>query len=380
MFKDKSNCQIFSGSLFDDIKSYRLIEYGGNLHIEYTSNTELNTTDDSGGQKVNIGISTLKKIIGSASSDGAWKPVFVNTNNSSVSNKVIENFNSLNKPRLGIENCISFTPEFKNFTVAPDPVMTVDWLLNTANQLFPGTACYGILCWARLSPETTGKLEKFPNGSRLRHVTGGHFIKVSDGSEDFLVDVGVDDSKLENKTGNFKFNYGSARKTLEQIGENKFTLVNRLTDNLLTDSSGRLIELWIPDGDFFTYKDYKHNEAGVRNYISPTLHSAYNRIYNLLTANHKKPQLDEQLNLVKLRSLKRIAQALATSPLVLDIPENFLINEIMDLGAETRDYSVFRNDTTQEFGLLNNALVKIFKKINKLNPSRNLFNKTLNNN
>ena len=42
MFKDKSNCQIFSGSLFDDIKSYRLIEYGGNLNIEYTSNTELN--------------------------------------------------------------------------------------------------------------------------------------------------------------------------------------------------------------------------------------------------------------------------------------------------------------------------------------------------
>lgn len=378
MFKDKSNCQIFSGSLFDDIKSYRLIEYGGNLNIEYTSNTELNTTDNSGGQKVNIGISTLQNIIGNVSE--AWKPIFVDTNNSSVSNKVIENFNSLNKPRLGIENCISFTPEFKNFTVAPDPVMTVDWLLNTANQLFPGTACYGILCWARLSPETTGKLEKFPNGSRLRHVGGGHFIKVSDGSEDFLVDVSVDDSKLENNTGDFKFNYGSARKTLEQIGENKFTLVNRLTDNLLTNSSGRPIELWIPDGDFFTYKDYRHNEAGVRNYISPTLHSAYNRIYNLLTAGDQKPQLDEQLDLVKLRSIKRIAQALATSPLVLDMPENFLINEITDLLPTSTDYSVLKNDTTQAFGLLNNALVKIFKKINKLNPSRNLFNKTLNNN
>ncbi len=380
MFKDKSNCQIFNGSLFDDISSYRLIEYGGNLHIEYTSNTELNTTDNSGGKKVDIGISTLKNIIGPV--DKYWKPVFVNATNSSVTNKVIENFNSLKKPRLGIENCINFTPQFKNFTVAPDPVMSIDWFLNTTNKLFPGTACYGILCWARKAPEASGPLETFPNRSRVRHVGGGHFIKVSDGSEDFLVDVSVDDSKLENDTGSFKFNYGSARKTLEQIGENKFFLVDRLKDNLLDDEAGNPIELWIPDGDFFTYKDYKHREAGVKNYISPTLHSTYNRIYNLLTAYDKKPQLHEQLDLVYLRSIKRIAQALATSPLLLDIPENFLIDEISnpDLLPISQDYADLRNDKTSQFGLLNNALVKIFKNVEKLNPYGNLFNKTLNNN
>ena len=255
MFKDKSNCQIFSGSLFDDIASYRLLEYGNNLQIDYSNNTELNYADSRGGNSVTIDMDNLTELIGETFS--YWKPVFVNDSNSKVRTKIIENFSSMNKPRLGIENCIKFNPQFKNFTVTAGTEMSVDWLLNTGYKLFSGTACYGILCWARKAPVVSGKLSTFPNGARVRQVTGKQYIKLNDGSEDLLVDVNTDDSKLETDKGTFSFNYGSAKKTLSEVGEDLFYLVDRLTTGLLNDSSGNPVELWIPDGDFFTYKDFK---------------------------------------------------------------------------------------------------------------------------
>jgi hypothetical protein len=380
MFKDKSNCQIFSGSLFDDIASYRLLEYGNNLKIDYSNNTELNYADSRGGNSVTIDIDNLTELIGETFS--YWKPVFVSDSNSKVRNKIIENFSSMNKPRLGIENFIKFNPQFKNFTVTAGTEMSVDWLLNTGYKLFSGTACYGILCWARKSPVVSGKLSTFPNGARVRHVTGKQYIKLNDGSEDLLVDVNADDSKLETDEGTFSFNYGSAKQTLLEVGEDLFYLVDRLTTGLLNDSSGNPVELWIPDGDFFTYKDFKHTggQLGLKNYISPTLYSSYNRIYNALTLRYDKPRLEDELDLVTLRTTKRIAQALATSPITLDIPENFLVREISEILSEDGIRGDDFLDSTQTSNRLYNTLTYIYKKVEKLNPVGSINNRTLNHN
>jgi len=309
-------CIIYNKSLRDDLRNYVIkdskIEYNNNTIVDYTVN-----------------FTTLQSLFPNSETidtyQGSWFPIYVR-GDAQVSNKVLSQRGSLlnsntnlTSGRLGIENFISFVPEFESWTVSPACNMVTDWILNRSPV--PYYLNEGIMCWAQeidTSTATVSNIDGFPIGSRSTQA----------GSSDVLIKY--QDRKLYNtqrditlfnnqsstsSSANITFNESigtsfagdgtSLTSSSQRVVEHRMlgsssTETASLFDSVAADpenedqeaSSSKKYVLWIPDGDYFGYYE-DATEAGntnriSRSYISPSLWSTYNAIYHMLSLKEVK--------------------------------------------------------------------------------------------
>jgi hypothetical protein len=324
--KDNTNkCTITDNVLFNNLQPYSLIDFNNNLYIDYNINSEYNSElkPSPNAKQITIKFNLIEDLIrlcgyGSVFNEDSplhdvWLPLFVDKDSSNIQNKLLSRGTSIEKTQLGIEDFLSFVPKFKNWTVeGSEAPMTTDWILNSP---FAGyNAQYGILCWIKYSKEsaasslksTTFKmLEAFPIGSRLRTNIAGkdsHFIKIDN---DKLLILNKDDSTITGTS--IEFNIGSNVTSPSEIGNDaKFCLVRPDSDKFY--GTKHSVELWIPDGDFYTYlEDEELNYDGKkssRTYLSPALYNKYIQIYHILTMGEIK-FLDQPKLIRKIKLFRR---------------------------------------------------------------------------
>jgi hypothetical protein len=366
-----SNCNIIKHSLLDDLVNYRL--NAGSIIYDNGSSYNITYNTSSLSSMVDVQISGTYKDI--------WQPLFID-NDTYVNNKLLSNHGScynsntnLTSGKLGIENIISFTPQFKSWT-ATNSVMSIDWFLNGDNT--PYAVYYGILGWFRkndeLNPNTLGNgssgaamsIDYFPKGTRLvkkNALDGAIYIKVDDST---LYRVDAQNKTLTNGAWVFNTEQGTTNIKVSDLGSNPvFQLADRYSveytsnnqseryliqnNNIFSSSLNTDVTLWIPDGDCFFYHNSEqdkeqalNNGISSRSYISSGLYSKYAAIYRILTLDEKRSFFRK--NLRKARNYKRIAHALSTSPFIgnfsieaLDYPEirNLIKNYVSS--ESTRD-------------------------------------------
>jgi hypothetical protein len=346
-------CVIYNKSFKDDLRN----------HIIKNSSIEF---DNGSSATPSINMSGLQSFFPSNIEDyqGAWFPLVVNSD-SQITNKVLSNRGSLlnsndglTSGRLGIENFISFTPQFQNWTVAPSCNMVSDWILNRSP--LPYYLKDGIMCWAQQisQPAPSANISSFPIGSRVQPV-GGNVANIN--YQDRKLFSTVQDNSLFNNqtsiavTGNITFNDRAAMSLVAGTGQSESlhqaastktveyrafgsseTETISLFDSSTPDPDADPPDpdapptpkymLWIADGDYFSYYADKaeSDTAGEisRSYISPSLWSTYNQIYHMLSI--KEIKKNEGKNIRRSRILKKIASILSTSPYATDDCISFL--------------------------------------------------------
>jgi len=334
-------CIIYNKSFKDDLRNYVVKDTG----IEY---------DNGVSKRYTINLNKFRPLLDAADKNygSGWFPVYV-SDDTAIDNKILSSKGSLLNSnsgllsgRIGIENFITFVPEFQNWTVTPECKMTSDWVLNRSPV--PHYLNSGILCWAQqLAPTTySGNISSFPLSSRVREMnddtTKIHY------RDRKLFDTTKDGSLFNSQssisvTGDITFSeitgismvsgtgwadFDSAvRPAISIIDEFRRTnvpttgsidLFTASTADNLRPNAPKYI-LWIPNGDYFSYYTDKTEALSgniTKSYISPSLWSTYNQIYHMLSI--KQIKTTNGKNIRKSRLLKKIASVLSTSPYITD--------------------------------------------------------------
>lgn len=299
------SCTIIDKNLIDDLSSYTLSETPQELKIIFDSKqVPLPATESI------VDISQFKSLITLQPNyiTEYWQPIFINTDNSQIqTKKVNRNFTAI-VDKLGIENFLSFKPQFDNWTT--DRNMSVDWLLTDDNFVFK--PIYGLLGWIR-SPKIY-KLLDAPINTVFTVTTG--FSATSLSGQDFDFGVG---NKLVKYNSDIIINLSSSNDS------NKFFNISNIkATNLIVDYTSPIpdhnVQLYISDGDLFSYflnssiqsRSYTKGEFNrpSLSYLSPTLWSDYQHIYNILTKN-----LGQSFTESQYLWLSKIASFLSTHPI-----------------------------------------------------------------
>jgi|688.fasta_scaffold00279_27 hypothetical protein len=376
------NCEIFDKFLIDDLIGHSIEEDSSGPYIKYVD-----------GQIARVAmrdadlVSLKNTSLGQSSIANVWYPIFI-TDDTFISTKqlsadgAIKNANpALTSARLGIEDFITFKPQFQNWLTTDSSLMTVDWILNQV--YFPYSLQYGLLGWVKTIPNTSvdflgnaGSIDKFPIGARLQTNSGAlnniPLIKLDNNT---LYRVDKDNELIKSSTTitdllDISFDSVSLVK-VSDLGSNP---VFYLSSTDISSSSNSIFGgpdktlLWVSNGDFFSYfeneQDRQQEQLSKniisKSYLSPALYSTYTQIYNIVTANEIR-RLDRGMNLKKARLVKKISFILSTSPLMTDfginslnMPEirTYIDNYINGNGANT---------ITNEILDLKNVVVNIHK-------------------
>ena len=358
------NCVLFDRLLQDDLRDYKLNDYTQLLEVDYLQTKKA---------EVVFKFEELKKIyednlVSDTTIVNLWQPVFV-WNDDYVATKLLSKNGAIRNAnpdfksgRLGIEEFMSFTPEFKHWNLSSSgeisPKLCTDWVINKANM--PYYLEYGLFFWYKKLPDEDslrsdrkflydpGYIEEFPNYARIStqdsinpEFNGQQFIKldnttlykINDKSQfnDYqspgsrwanirwdqkdivkVSDIKVSDKENETRRPKFFLYSESARNNNEIIGR------------------GSRTTLYIPDGECYSYfENYADKLISCdrqmlsKTYISPSLYSSYRQIYSILTIDEKK-RLSSGFNLNKSRIYKKIAGYLSTSPILTELGVNFL--------------------------------------------------------
>lgn len=343
------SCSIIDKNLIDDLSSYTLSETPQELKIIFDSKqVSLPATESI------VDISQFKSLITLQPNyiTEYWQPIFINTDNSQIqTKKVNRNFTAI-VDKLGIENFLSFKPQFDNWTT--DRNMSVDWLLTDDNFVFK--PIYGLLGWIR-SPKIY-KLLDAPINTVFTVTTG--FSATSLSGQDFDFGVG---NKLVKYNSDIIINLSSSNDS------NKFFNISNIkATNLIVDYTSPIpdhnVQLYISDGDLFSYflnssiqsRSYTKGEFNrpSLSYLSPTLWSDYQHIYNILTRN-----LGQQLQESQYLWLSKITSFLSTHPIRDRITQEiFSTTDIKDFLIELINIQPFSPQS--EIGALNTLNKNIF--------------------
>ena len=402
-------CNIYDKSFIDDLLPYKLIEKkdqtGNNqeLYLQYDLNyVEESTLDELSTvgnlYKVNIDIGKLVLsfnelyLFNSSSFTlyNTWLPVFIGTNALNtvpiynwINNKAISRGLTVERPQLGIENFLSFTPSFKNWIVSSEKPtsMSVDW--NITPSIVPFDPLYGILCWMKFSnnQDTTSlnsveyrSIDQFPIGSRLISndplFSAQHFIKLDNTTVQI---INADDSTF-NTNGTITFNSIANKKFVDSFNQNAgglFSLVQPYSNKFFNN-----FELWIPDGDFYSYindEDNPYNgNISSRSYLSPCLFNSYTQIFNILTLDAIKTDYNNKKSIGVSRRLKRLSYCLATSPLSDHVTHEFLTHpDIKKVIKEYLSVPINYGSVSNELTSIKIVLQNIFVILQKLNFTLN---------
>lgn len=360
------NCNIFDKYLYEDLLPYNINESSLLFSNGASSPITINT-------------SALQAIYNEQQygdiSPNVWYPVFI-TNDNFINNKVLSNDGAYQNQnaaivsgRLGIENFISFQPQMRSWnTSAP---MVIDWIINKASM--PYNLYYGLLFWFKVPEVRTAKtISRFAPGTRLTHsnFSGKVFIKIDD---NWLYEINNDPTKLSNNT--WTFDDSLSKKFIDEFGNNpRFTEVyTSLSENRLSNSNvnnpyidllGNGANLWIPDGDIFSFHKGEAEKSfympyGIfsRSYTSVGLHKFLREIYHILTAKEVK---SFSRPLKRSRFIRKLSSCLSTSPFISKFCINGMFNDyvynlidgyISSIGSIT--------DIYEEVGVLRSILLDI---------------------
>lgn len=412
LLKDKKNCNIFSKFLLDDLFPYDLREANGDLKLSYNYESDSylrikrSETESLVGTSVTLKTQDLITLINrdepqntdQSLGSSIWFPVFIkDTDNYSLYKQINKGYTN-NISRLGIDDFISFSPLFKNWTVlSGQPKMTIDWILNSTDINFD--PIYGILFWAKKIniPSSDSdqflELSSFPNGSLLQtnNSTLGlskKFIKIDD---ETVLDSSKDNSIFLNSTySSNNRDITSPNPSISFNTENQFIKISTLTDGAkfklynstaiqATTSGGAGYILWVPDGDFYSFSDKVTNAAGRTLYqasdcyISPSLYKKYNEIYHILTLEDKKDLYSGRRSTYS-KFFKKLCYSLATSPLMDGVNHRLLLTKNIKNIIQAYAYNPqFINGYTNgipvenEIISLKNCLISIFNELKKIN-------------
>ena len=378
-------CNIIQTSLLDDLYPYTISSDGSAINYSNNSSQTINYNQLSA-------IGTLATQSYSSINDDnmadCWLPIFVD-NDTYVNNKMLSddgsyaNANpSLSSGRLGIENFLSFTPSFRNFSNAGQ--MSVDWLLNRHNV--PYAVYYGIMCWVRRNGTSnvmtiggaSAKLETFPKGTRLKHSSRPNdiLIKIDNNtlylvnSQRYVVDTSItynDENTFILQAGTISpDSYSLADKSIKETWTSLSTTTS--TENVDGFSIAGLtnnVRLWIPDGDcFFHYESDSEKiiaEGGgvpTNGFVSPCLTRYYTNIYRILTLDQSRSFAKKNLRIS--RCYRKLAHSLSTSPFIGEFAIRALdcrdVKSIIDTYISS---SALSRDINQEKVLLKTALKDI---------------------
>lgn len=372
-----SNCSIIKKSLLEDLIPYHIANDGNT--IEYNNGSS---------SAITYKLDSLSAYITSPSDD-QWYPVIIDNDSNIITKKLSDHGSygngnpSLSSGRIGIENFISFTPFFNSFSVSAGSMCT-DWILNRADC--PYAVYYGIPCWVKkinngnsLSIKNTSagtgqaKLENFPNGARLYNSArpDAILIKIND-SQLYISDsprYSITSSSITFFDENGFIVEASSLPDAYQLSDKAIVEVNKnitttdLHRGLVID--GVNYNIWISDGDFFSYFNSEADKIASEklgipslSYISPGIYKYYRSIYRILTLD--EPRSFEKKDLRRSRCYKKLAQALSTSPFISDMSISALdISEIRAFVKNFIDSMGNSSTVATEIALFRSALLSI---------------------
>ena len=223
-----------------------------------------------------------------------WTPTLLsaNSNIQKISNRGVYNKNS-----IGINDYVTFNPNFRNFGHS-DGYMSICWRLNSYE--FPFTVTEGLMYWSRKLVDKSE--ERFFSWENLAtHIP----FYTSDGDGPFIK---LPEDRVLSSTSNTPIIENSAVKEASEVLGLKY---NEKSYKLYLNET--TTELWIPDGDVFSYTENQAVGLTDKSFISPALYKSYNAIYNAITYDLKKLVLGDA---DYRRRLKNLSKYLASSPLV----------------------------------------------------------------
>ena len=345
------NCVVNNNTFQQDLVSYSV----SNEAILWSDNsTSSYSIGNINGQSVFDGIATT----------GYWTPYIIDSD-AQVSYKAISHYGSFsnNKDfrtnRLGIEDFITFSPKFKNWSVSGNSVMTIDWILNRPRSQY---AVYGgISCWGKIMPRKTGKINQFPVYSKLDY-NNNTYVKVD---TNILKRIGDDVGSYSFSPNSISFNYDNSG--FVELSGTPSQPNGPTIDTIFSLNGSEQKVLWVPDGDqiFYYYNNVEkesnlRQDIGPRSYVSSALYQYYINIYNALTINEKLVNVRDNRSLRKQRLYKKLAHALATSPFISEFFINYFLNPSSTVSNAINQYlDSLSGSISSDISNLNSLLVII---------------------
>lgn len=323
-----NNCNIIDAYIEDD------------LHEISTSSANNNVQDWFSGNVSAVTVNNNAYIPSPNLANAYWTPNFgfAHRDIQKIKNRGISN-----KNYIGTNDYITFSPSFKRYFGATNAQAVINWRLNSYD--FPFFVTRGLFFWSR-NVASDSISRNFTWDQLATHIpfydgVNGPYIKLP---EDRVMAKLSADTPVENN------NVGQAS---DILGANYKFKNYRLFSAPFSNNS----EIWIPEGDVFSYNDDIHIKTVEKSFISAPLYSAYNAIYHAITINRPK---SIYRNTRESRRYKNLAKYLATSPYISDFDIDYMKrDEIQNLV-----YNHIEDKTSLEL-----SLSYISKELNALNSS-----------
>lgn len=388
MIKNKSidHCTFYNKYLIDDLLPYEIKQEDADLYIIYNNKQKKKIDCTRVIDKLKNYIEKTKSYSSENSllNNDQWYPVFVQKDNNANLNKTLFRGFATTNDTFGIEEAITFLPQFNNWDVKESSEMTIDWTINSS--ISPYDTQYGILCWYQESePSFSDKgipYEQIPLGVIVRPKQALSYkinidddrtqtISIDENSHLLNIDnirfqiLDIKPQQFKNKfdqndkdififnntinifnISNYIENNYPKRDTessdqydirIKDIKSKILFLVNGISkdvqsDDILTTNNKKSM-IYISNGDVYSfYNDpiQKNTllDEGISSstYLSSSLFHIYREVWHSLTINNSK--LDSAfLTRQQHRLLKKLCQHLSTFPLIDRVTVNILTHE-----------------------------------------------------
>jgi len=366
MSKSTDTCVIYDKYFIDDLLPYSLVLEKNKLKINY-SNQKSAEVDTSKAKSTLIKcIANTKKLNSSLLLGNCWYPVFVDSTTSTTQYNLLNSGSMSNSDTLGIDDAITFEPDFQNWSIGGSAKMTIDWIINSfyspylqhngilcwykesSSNFIPGTNFYDIPPHCVLIPNQTLSYQVKDTKGRTKNITINSTNKVIKLNNSLLRIVGASSQTFDETNKRFIFKETEEFFNIDAFLSANFPRQNNETDiayktrlsrairdrlvfsvegaanstnpNFLFPSSTKDISLHIPNGECYSYFQSESDKIDAfreRNYsetyISSTLYPIYREIFNTLTINQKR-DLKVSLTTGQWRSIHKLACFLSTHP------------------------------------------------------------------
>ena len=392
------HCNIFNNSFFQDLEKHTLVDDdNGDVFVQYDTIAQR--------KPVSVRTDVILPLIDSSVAEETWTPAFISDENL-ITHKPFFAKQQIKNTILGIEDAITFESRFKNWdTEAASSSafqsinMSCNWFVSS--MLTTIKPEYGVLFWYKknssYAADGTLPYKDIPVGTIVSW-TGSYLYKdMTLGSGNYGVKVNNSTISLLNKKSaliqnstdidasglNISFNSEIQTVDLGSVADtDHFYVLTRGISHTPAQSddpdaptvSASFYDLWIPDGECFSYYETevgslrgRANQENSNTYLSPGLFSIYREIYHRLTLRRVKG-IATALNKKKSLALQKLCYFLSSSPLIDRTTIDLLndqsiydaVNTYLDLNITSTD-----NEKTE----LKNVLNIIFTKYKLLAKS-----------
>jgi hypothetical protein len=389
MSTNNLDCTFYNKSFFENLYSHNIVSIDNN-NDKFEIHFDINGTIS----KIPIEYKKPSLLLGTFNNE-YWTPIFINLNNSIISNNYLASGFVLSSENLGIESIIKFNPKLKDWTITDGAKMVTDWILTS--PLYPYLPEYGLLCWAKTktySADANGiTIDKIPYNTVVYSTMNRTYTidkqtvsittstKLLKKTDDVLLIIDNDIVK-KNTDGEIRPTTSNKYFILSELIKFSKNSINKNNILFLTNpnrNSNNNTIYHISHGEAYSYYESDNVKTislkdGIpsQTYISPVLHDIYRQIYHNLTFKLKK-EFDNKIpkpifNRVYGRKFKKICYFLATHPQVdrttvsiLQHPDIYqIINNYINSPEDTSDPS--KNETNTRQVLID--ISKYFKDLN----------------